>query len=100
MLTKLKNNKQKVEHLLSQYAETRDSDKKLFLMYLHEFTKINPQVLRDFAAIFKQDQVPCTETLRRIRQSFQSKGMYVGTKKVRQKREDNEIRVREGINDL
>ena len=92
--------KKKVEQVLKQHPNTRDSDTKLAVMVWWEnhkelFTVIDGKYLIDAKVI---PQLERYETISRIRRKFQAEGMYIGSKKVRQERLEREEGVRTTIN--
>lgn len=67
-----------VDKALQQWQETRSSDKKLIMAvwYLQD-----PDYDKDFKTFFKERAIP-PETIRRRRQTLQSKGLYKATQSV------------------
>ena len=75
--------RRKVEAVLKEYPETRDSDKTLFIRYAQKYLGITDttpfvEVVRDHELHF--------ESLRRSRQWFQAAGLYESTAQVAKQR--------------
>jgi len=71
----LRNNKEKVKHILETYPAARDSDKVLFLKF-HEFFNaldavINHQGYEEFVKLFMGENFPSLDALSRIRRKLQ-----------------------------
>jgi len=74
--------KDKVNEILADYNETRDSDKLLFLAYLCKYhglkQKLGPIAYAQLKAIIMDDNTPTMESIRRVRQKLQEDGQFVG----------------------
>jgi len=75
--------RRKVEVVLREYPETRDSDKTLFIRYAQKYLGITDttpfvEVVRDHELHF--------ESLRRSRQWFQAAGLYESTAQIAKRR--------------
>jgi hypothetical protein len=83
----LKTNKAKIEYILKNYPSLRDSDKKLWISYLVMFHALKETLnsasdpYESFCDLYLSSGVPCTETIRRLRQKIQQDGKYLGTKR-------------------
>jgi len=77
----------RVEHLLKNYTALRDNDTQLWLAYLVMFhgmkERINESInsYEEFCDIVLDKEVPTMQSIRRSRQHFQEKGLYVGEKR-------------------
>lgn len=78
LLDKLKTTKERVEWLLKNYPNTRNSDLYLTILYLRRFTPLGKyikyipyNVIKEYDGIF--------ETIRRTRQKIQEEGKYLPT---------------------
>jgi len=95
----MKKAKHRVEKILSDYPETRDSDKLLWLAYLviyHDLKNvIGEYAYRDFRTLLMEKETVTMESIRRMRQKFQESGKYIGNKR-KFKLDEAEI-VRESI---
>lgn len=74
--------KQRVEHLLENHENLRDSDKKLYISYLNVFhglrSKLTPSAYEIVKDILLDSNTPSTETVRRTRQKIQEAGKHIG----------------------
>jgi len=89
-MVKLKTTKEKIEHLLKNYPELRDDDRKLWLSYLITFHNLQdiflcPKPFESLCDLLLKKEISNAETIRRIRQKFQQSGLYVGTEKKSEK---------------
>lgn len=81
------NVKSRVEHLLKNYNALRDNDMQLWLSYLVMFHGMKERIndscnpYEEFCDIVLDKEVPTMESIRRSRQAFQEKSLYVGTKR-------------------
>lgn len=81
------NVKSRVEHLLKNYSALRDCDIQLWLSYLIMFYGMKERLntsssaYDEFCDIIFDNEVPAIDTIRRNRQLFQEKGLYLGTKR-------------------
>lgn len=91
-LTKVKD---KVEFILSQVPETQDCDKKLWLAYMNKFHGLRIHMgldsYRNFRDWFLSNDIPPSESLRRVRQRLQQDAKYVGTQRVNRLKEKAEV---------
>ena len=86
--------KDKVLSMLSQYEETRDSDKLLWLAYLCKYHGLKETLgLENYLKLKKlimHEDTPTMETVRRIRQKIQEAGSFIGKNRA-QRMEEAEI---------
>jgi len=81
------NVKSRVEHLLKNYDALRDNDMQLWLSYLSMFHNLKGRINEavnaydEFCDIVLDKEVPTMESIRRSRQAFQERGLYVGVKR-------------------
>lgn len=94
--------KNKVFGMLSQYPETRDSDKLLWLAYLCTFHNLKSQLGDEAYLVLKRiimdEKTPTMESIRRVRQKIQEEGTFIGEKRAQ--RLEEEQKVRDVINKL
>lgn len=90
------NVKGRVGWLLNRFPELRDSDKKLYLAFLHHFTNF-PEKLNTsnqpwgfFKDFFLDDNSPHFNTIRRIRAKYQQQGMYPSSEQIKAERDARE----------
>lgn len=93
----MKTIKQQVEECLKRFPEARNDDKFLIpcvwaLFYPHLL--FNNGDGRKSVVLNDIMKLPSTETIRRVRQKFQSEGLYQASKETQLKREENEERMR------
>lgn len=86
-----------VKEILTENAETRNSD---MLLYLKVCQRIMPIVTEmpfpHVLMFYKTYNLPCFETVRRSRQMIQAKNSELaGTERVRKKRKEREAEFRE-----
>lgn len=93
----LKTVKGRVEHLLREYPEARNSDLLLIVLYLREFTELGKYIKYiPYSVMRKYEGI--TESVRRARQLIQSEGRYLPTDpKVLEARRRKERRLRKLI---
>lgn len=84
--------KDRVAHILDKYKETRDCDRLLFVTYLEVYHDVDKAGLRK---VMTDISTPSMETLRRHRQLFQQKGLYVGNSQ--ESRHNKALRIRNAI---
>ena len=95
--------KDRVEHILSRYPDTRDSDKLLLIAYWCVFhglkDVLGEEKYLEFKKFILNDAVPTMESLRRVRQKFQENGMYCGEKREMRIEESGVVKemIRDGI---
>lgn len=82
MSDSLKTIKARVAAILERYPETRDSDKLLWLAYMnlnHNLKGVlGVQSYQYLKELIMSDDVPSTESIRRVRQKIQENGLYRG----------------------
>jgi len=102
MITDLKKAKDKVEFIMQRMPESRDCDKTLWLAYLNTFHNLKKELGHDAYETFKRillsKDTPHMASVWRMRQKFQEKGLYIGTK--RKHRLNHEPLVREYVREL
>lgn len=93
----LKTVKERVEHLLREHPEARNSDLLLIVLYLREFTELGKYIKYiPYSVMRKYEGI--TESVRRARQLIQSEGRYLPTDpKVLEARRRKERRLRKLI---
>lgn len=85
--------KDRVEYVLSYYPGTRESDKKLWLVYMHNFHGLGlVNGYNSLVRIIMDEETPSMETLRRIRQKFQQKGLFLGSNRAKQLEEAEKVK--------
>ena len=97
--------KDKVAFILETYPSTRDSDKYLWLSYLTNFHGLksvlgnNGDAYADFIQLILDKDTPTMESIRRVRQKLQEKGLYVGENRSERIEESRKVRAwaNEGI---
>ena len=77
MIKEIKLIKNKVEAILKENPETRDSDKELFIKFAGEYYNCDEEIVRDLL-----EELPNFESLIRARRKIQEKGLYQGTRKL------------------
>jgi len=86
--------KDKVESALQKYPETQDDDKLLWLAVMVMFYDLKLSIGEAGYIKLKEwllkNNVPASESIRRVRQKFQESGQYVGTKRDK-KIEESEV---------
>lgn len=85
MLSNLKNLCDKVDFILDSYPGTRDSDQRLIYRVYELFYGVKENhSFKDVMARVHKKELPCFESIRRVRQKIQESGRFVGkNKKVR-----------------
>ncbi len=85
--------KDRVEYVLSYCPGTRESDKKLWLVYMHNFHGLGfVEGYNSLVRIIMDEETPSMETLRRIRQKFQQKGLFLGSNRAKQLEEAEKVK--------
>jgi hypothetical protein len=87
--------KSKVETLLSNYPQLRDSDKLLWLAYLNKFHNLNQIIGQASYELLKSllmnENTPTMESVRRVRQKLQEEGKYQGTMRKNRMSEQSSV---------
>ena len=72
---------EQVENILKVSVDARNSDKELIILYMQKFgMELTPKQIQTFR------EMPSTETIRRVRQQLQERGMYEATEEVNEAR--------------
>lgn len=96
MSESLKHTKEKVEFLLSEYPQLRDSDKLLWLAFLSKFhdlkNTLGDEAYGKLKQIIMDKKTPTMESVRRVRQKIQEQGLFIGAKRKYRMAESEDVK--------